>query len=260
MIYDTFMFNDELDILECRLRELENVPDLVHVLVESEIGHRGYAKSLHYDDSRERFSPWSDRIRHVIVEAFEMPDAEQYPDPWIRERAQREFVKRGLPSGWNRDILLHGDVDEIPDPVTLQEVVRRGNYPVALSQRLCQYAVDWVHPLPWHGTIVTPVRSAGSLATLRDRRNSLPVVTSGGNHLSWMGGTDAHILKLAQHCHLEMTSETEDAIISGKWLRDGMHSDGHKLIPVDVDESWPRWVQERKCPASWFRPREGNEG
>ena len=28
-----------------------------------------------------------------------------------------------------------------------------------------------------------------------------------------------------------------------------------KLTPVDVDETWPRWIVEGNAPASWFRPR-----
>jgi hypothetical protein len=36
----------------------------------------------------------------------------------------------------------------------------------------------------------------------------------------------------------------------------GLHVDGTKMLPVDVDATWPRWVYERRCPANWFRPRE----
>jgi len=253
VIWDSFMFGDELDVLECRLRELEGVDDLVHVIVEAEIAHRGFRKPLHYMWNRERFAPWADRIIHVHVKADELPRGD---DPWSRELAQREFVKRGLADAeWN-DVVLHGDCDEIPRAGTLREIVGAGTYPVVLQQRLCQYAVDWVHPLPWHGTIVTKVRSAGSFARLRGVRNSLPAVGDGGSHLSWMGGTAAHIAKLDVHCHLEMTKDTEDALRSGVWLREGMHSDGHRLAGVDVDETWPQWVWKRECPASWFRPRD----
>lgn len=252
MIYDTFMFGDELDILECRLRELESVPDLMHVIVEAEIAHRGYSKPLWYAENRERFSAWSDRIIHVAVRAGELPGGD---DPWSRELAQREFAKRGLTgAGW-LDTVLHGDCDEIPDAGTLLTAVADGGLPFVLSQRLCQYAADWVHPLPWQGTIVTRARSVGSFAGLRGMRNSLHRVSDGGSHLSWMGGTETHVRKLGSHCHLEMTQATEDALRSGEWLREGMHSDGHRLIGVDVDSTWPQWVWKRECPESWFRPR-----
>ena len=35
----------------------------------------------------------------------------------------------------------------------------------------------------------------------------------------------------------------------------GLHVDGTKLLPVDVDETWPKWIREGNAPASWYRPR-----
>jgi beta-1,4-mannosyl-glycoprotein beta-1,4-N-acetylglucosaminyltransferase len=254
VIYDTFMLGDELDILECRLRELESFPDLKHVIIEADVAHRGFSKPLWFAEHRERFSEWDDRIIHVMVKADELPTDE---NPWSRELAQREFSKRGLGNSLWGDVVLHGDCDEIPRVDALQKVLEGGVYPVVLAQRLCQYAVDWVHPQTWQGTIVTRARSVGSFAELRGMRNSLSRVDDGGSHLSWMGGTETHVRKLGTHCHLEMTKATEDALRSGEWLREGMHSDGSKLIAVDVDGTWPQWVWKRECPASWFRPRDG---
>ena len=178
------------------------------------------------------------------------------PNPWSREFAQREFCRAGLDEAEPGDIVLHGDADEIPRPGALT-ATESLVLPVAVFQmRLCPYAADWVHPEPWHGTIRTRYRSVGSFAQLRDMRNQLPVIMDGGSHLSWMGGTEAHLAKLGTHCHLEMTETMKEDLRSGKCLREGWHLDGHKLEPVDVDETWPRWVYERQCPSNWFRPRE----
>lgn len=250
------MLNDELDILECRLRELESIPDLKHVIVEADVAHRGYSKPLWYTENRERFAEWSDRIIPVTVRADQLPRG---GDPWSRELAQREFSKYGLEGADWHDVVLHGDCDEIPRVDVLLDAVATGGLPVVLAQRLCQYAADWVHPLTWQGTIVTRARSVGSFAQLRGMRNSLHRVSDGGSHLSWMGGTETHVRKLGSHCHLEMTGETEAALRSGEWLREGMHSDGQKLSAVDVDSTWPQWVWKRECPQSWFRPRGESE-
>jgi glycosyl transferase family 17 len=259
VIYDSFMFADELDILECRLTELQDIPDLKHVIIEAGVSHRGEIKPFWYADNKERFSAWADRIIWAPVDADELPSLKDNPDPWSRELAQREFAKRGLADAHGNDLVLHGDCDEIPSVSALQEVSEKKLHHVVLQQRLCQYAVDWVHPYPWHGTIATRARTTGSLAALRGLRNALPRIGGGGSHLSWMGGTDAHIRKLGTHCHLEMTRETEQSLRSGEWLREGRHSDGHKLEAADVDETWPRWVWKRECPGSWFRPRDGKE-
>jgi hypothetical protein len=34
VIIDTFMFRDEVDLLECRLTELQDIPDLHHVIID----------------------------------------------------------------------------------------------------------------------------------------------------------------------------------------------------------------------------------
>jgi hypothetical protein len=271
MIWDCFMFGSaesEIDMLECRLRELESIPNLHHVIVEAEVTHRGDLKPLWFKKHEERFSPWNERITYVRVPADALPSATENPDPtdvdaarrlaWSREHAQREYCHAGLDEADPDDIILHGDADEIPrlGAVAALSAGKELPFPCVFQMRLCMYAVDWLHPLPWHGTIRTKVRSVGSFAQLRGMRNSLPTIMDGGSHLSWMGGTEAHRAKLETHCHLEMTEATKEALQSGEWLRDGQHSDGHKLEPVDVDETWPRWVYERQCPPSWFRPKE----
>ena len=250
----------ETDILECRLRELEDIPDLHHVIVEAEITHRGDPKPMWYREHAKRFEPWGARITYVHVAEHMLPSREENPDPWCREYAQREFCRAGLDEAEPDDIVLHGDCDEIPRPGAITATKDMPLLVSVFQMRLCMYAVDWLHPLPWHGTIRTQYRSAGSFAQLRNMRNSLPPIMDGGSHLSWMGGTETHRAKLDTHCHLEMTDETQEALRSGEWLREGRHSDGHKLEPVDVDEAWPRWVHERECPESWFRPRGDEHG
>ena len=260
MIWDCFMAGgseSEVDIWECRFRELEGIPNLHHVIVEAEVTHRGDPKPLWFEKHAGRFAQWGERITYVRVPAKSLPSFKEDPNPWSREFAQREFCRAGLDEADPNDIILHGDADEIPRPGAITALSKKElPFPAVFQMRLCMYAADWLHPLPWHGTIRTRYRSVGSFAKLRDMRNNLPVIMDGGSHLSWMGGTKAHRAKLATHCHLEMTDATKEALRSGEWLREGRHSDGHKLEPVDVDETWPRWVYERECPPNWFRPRE----
>jgi hypothetical protein len=92
-IVDTFMFNNELDILQMRLEELYNAVDHF-VLVEAKVDHQDHPKPLHYAENRERFKPWADKIVHVI--AGDMPTKAQDNDPWAREHAQREFIADGV--------------------------------------------------------------------------------------------------------------------------------------------------------------------
>jgi len=65
---DTFLFFDELELLEFRLRELDAVVD-TFVLVESDLTFSGREKRLHFEENKQRFSAYEDRIVHVIHEA-----------------------------------------------------------------------------------------------------------------------------------------------------------------------------------------------
>jgi beta-1,4-mannosyl-glycoprotein beta-1,4-N-acetylglucosaminyltransferase len=72
MIVDTFMFYNELDILELRLMVLDEYVDKF-VLVEAEVNHVGGPKELFFQKNRDRFTKWLDKIEHVIVRADDAP-------------------------------------------------------------------------------------------------------------------------------------------------------------------------------------------
>ena len=67
LIIDSFPFNNELDMLECRLTELYDAVDWF-VLVEATRDHQDHRKPLHYADNTGRFLPWADKIVHVIID------------------------------------------------------------------------------------------------------------------------------------------------------------------------------------------------
>jgi hypothetical protein len=82
-IFDCFMFFNELDMLECRLEELDRVVD-VFVIVEALETHQGTVKPSYFEASGARFARWQDRVRRVVVPKF------LGADPWAHEREQRE--------------------------------------------------------------------------------------------------------------------------------------------------------------------------
>ena len=243
--------HDELDMLEARLYELESIPDLKHVVIEADVTHQDNPKPSYYLDNKTRFERWSDRIVHVW--ATGLPTVKDNPDPWAREHAQREHAVAGLLEACNHDVVLHGDLDEIPTVVAARNVKPAGM--VAFEQRGYFWAVDWLYPLPWYGTVAARAKDIRSFGAMRDARNIAPSIPGAGWHLSWLGGPERATHKLGAFCH----PEVEDRIVAGlandAFLGDGWHVDGQKMIPVDVDRTWPKYVFERRCPESWFRPR-----
>src|SRR5438045_3302668 len=108
MIYDCFLFYNELDLLDIRLHELDSIVDKF-VLVEGTVTHTNDPKRLYYKENKIRFKKYHKKIIHIIVD--DSPDVNL---PWIIERFQLEAVMRGLKKGKAQDIILYGAIDEIP--------------------------------------------------------------------------------------------------------------------------------------------------
>lgn len=255
MIIDTFPFRDEFDLLEMRLTELQDVPDLVHVLVEADVTHGGNTpKPYHYAEDHERFAPWADRI--VAIQATDLPTD---VDAWSREHAQREWCWEGLKQldAQPDDVVLHGDLDEIPTALHTRLVRPKGF--VRFRQTLYCFAVDWQHPEPWWGTVAGRVKDVGKFASMREARcHYLPELEDAGWHFSWLGGGEAAREKMDAFCHPEVKDmgwydRLDECYETGRHIDNGRT--GTQLIPVDVDDTYPKWIREGHAPANWFRPR-----
>lgn len=253
--FDCFMFRDELDMLEMRLHELDGKVDR-WVVVESRQTHRGIAKPLVFLENLERFAPWLDRIHHIVA------DLSGYSEPWAAEHAQRDAAWPMIDSqAADDDVVLICDVDEIPSSSAL---AWSGPGAVALWMRTTLYAVDWEvpasYPLPPTAVAATVGhlrQHGGHLGAVRDQRAAYPVITDGGWHFSWTGGPERQKAKLLTGtCHTELLSHPEaNLILSGARYTEGASGGGIPVVPVDVDETWPAWIRDRKCPPEWFRPR-----
>ena len=256
MIVDTFPFFNELDMLQMRLEEIYDAVDYL-VAVEADVTHQGDPKPYYLSENLDRFDPWKDKLR--VVRATGLPSAAEHPNAWTRELAQREYIvpELGKIGVGLDDVILHGDVDEIPRAVVARNVRPRGY--VTLLQRGHFWAVDWLYPPGWEGTVCARVRDIDSFGNMRNTRRQNPerqCIPDAGWHFSWMGGDEAQRVKVNAFCHPETIGSITECIDRGNlFMAEGFHSDGVKMEPVDVDKSWPAFVHERRCPESWWRPR-----
>ena len=67
MVYDCFQFFNELDILKIRLNVLAPVVDRF-VISEATETFSGIKKPLYYEENKELFAAFQDRIIHVVVD------------------------------------------------------------------------------------------------------------------------------------------------------------------------------------------------
>jgi beta-1,4-mannosyl-glycoprotein beta-1,4-N-acetylglucosaminyltransferase len=262
-VIDAFMFNNELDILQMRLEELYDAVDRF-VLVEAPKDHQDHDKPLWFADNRGRFAPWADKIVHVV--AGPMPTMAEDNDPWAREHAQREFIGHGLAAidGLSdQDVILQSDVDEIPRALYARNC-RPGGKAWSFAQRGHFFAVDWLYPYPWFGTVAMTVGALGRLrpstrfSYMRDIRltcENPPHLQDAGWHFSWLGGPEAAMRKVGSFCHPEVEDRIVNGLESDRFHRAGIHVDGAQMAPVEVNDEWPAFIRERRCPESWWRSR-----
>ena len=107
MIYDCFMFCDELDILKLRLEYLYDVVDYF-VIAESNHTHTGDPKPLVFAENKELFEKYLGKILYV-----EIPRMPGEGGAWDVEHFQRNYLKTALLNCQDDDIVVISDLDEI---------------------------------------------------------------------------------------------------------------------------------------------------
>ena len=207
MIVDAFLYDGEQEMLEARLDALAGL-DAVHVAVVANRTHQGDPI-----DPTVLVKGRANVVQHV-VDMARFDDRGRggvgTPDYQTRERFHRNAIAAACERvhASDGDLVLMGDLDEIPDP----EVVRylsgsQGAGYVVLEQRMHAYALDWLHPQTWLGTIVTRLGPFGKWDTspqrMRDDRGQIRQIENGGWHLTWMGGVEACERKRARFSHAE---------------------------------------------------------
>jgi hypothetical protein len=207
MLYDTFMFFDELDILEIRLNILDKFVDR-YVLVEATRTHSGQPKKLVFHKNRERFAKFLPKIEHIIVE--DMPLVAD--DRWVAENFQRDAIMRGLGEGLDDDWVVVSDVDEIWNPAVVREFPMIGPASIAVACRggCLNSVVRQYRP----GPVVARLREVREIRPqgLRDRFEEFAVIPKdiekGGWHFSWIRRSEMEVnKKLAAFAHKEFDNE-----------------------------------------------------
>ena len=149
-VYDLSSISLELDWLEIRLNTLAPFVDYF-IIVESNVTFTGVDKPLYLQEHWSRFRDFHHKIIHRVV---------QDPEPRIDQsiRAQEDFLRNALlhnafPSlmfsemeAKEGDVLIVGDVDEIPKPDTVA-VLRSCDIPdrMTLRSQFYYYSFQWRH-------------------------------------------------------------------------------------------------------------------
>jgi len=155
-IIDTFIFNDELDLLNVRLEMLYDVVDYF-ILVESDETFKRNRKPLYYTENKNNFSKYNDKIIVITNNSLKFKSIEHNEGSFKREKFSRDIIKESL-INLNldeNDIVLHSDLDEIPNPKFLMLVKNTMYNFTILSIQMELYYYNFetidVHT-KWYGT------------------------------------------------------------------------------------------------------------
>ena len=198
-VYDCFIFYNEFELLELRLKALWDVADYF-VIVEANRKHNGEPKDFTFPKRDKEFTDFFPKIRYLAADLSTVPF--KGAGDWSIENAQRNMILQGTNDAAPDDLIMISDADEIPAPDAVQKV-RDGQAdeflektPLVMTQAFHYYFFDLICPTAWHGTILTRRKNLTTPQDLRNLREKLPRISDGGHHFSYMGGVDRVIEKI----------------------------------------------------------------
>lgn len=270
MVIDCIPFFNELDILKLRLHILD---PLVERFVIEEATHTfsGLPKELCFEKNREMFEEFLPKITYLVVD-----NSPEEISTHERDKFQKNALAKALTDASDEDVLILSDVDEIPNPAVLQELVKRFDpdkiYHLAQRNFYCYLNMEevsgnllsitgefpGVERRMWLGTKVFAKKNIpeSGIIDLREISPEDPRsvrVADGGWHFGYMGScheTDVSKrvgTKVVAAAHQEyntedVLAEVKDRLILGEDIF-GRNAVFQWAV---VDESYPQYLLEHK--------------
>jgi beta-1,4-mannosyl-glycoprotein beta-1,4-N-acetylglucosaminyltransferase len=231
-IYDCFQFFNELDLLEIRLELLYDHVDYF-VISESNRTHSNELKELLFMNNKNKFKKYMDKIIHVyedlpekiysyelkepiseynieynkIIEIYKLENEgglKNFPT-FARDYLQREFIKLGLTSCKDDDIILISDLDEIPNPSAVDKIRSEFLVDHCIMMDCHNFFINNICHTNWYGnySVLYSRTKKNSLTNLRNLRYKFEKLFDSGWHLSYMGGSERIKTKIKSYAHQE---------------------------------------------------------
>ncbi len=229
MIYDCFAFFNELELLEIRLNELNDVVDKF-VLVEATRTFQKQPKPLYFQENKHLFKAFEHKIIHIVVDKYPTFWKKfRVPTPWDYDNHQKEHILLGLQNCKDDDIIIVSDLDEIPNPDKIKQFAKIPGIKV-FRQYQSYYFLNNVcrkiHDFEgkglaqfnengygfWQGSVMLFYKDIRTIQTTRKYRDNkaserIKIIPQGGWHFSYMGGVEKIIEKLGAWAHPEYNTE-----------------------------------------------------
>ena len=181
-IFDCFMFFNEVELLDLRLRTLKDHVDYF-VLAEINITHSGKPKPYYFDEYKHLFKGYN--IIHLKDIAYPQEN------PWIVENAHRNMLQIGYEKASPDDYIIISDLDEIPNPEKIKQGIKLDYNSFGFHQELYCYYVNCKSNQVWAGSVCAQKKLIKSPQDIRNHRCEQSFnFKDGGWHYTSMGGKE----------------------------------------------------------------------
>jgi beta-1,4-mannosyl-glycoprotein beta-1,4-N-acetylglucosaminyltransferase len=288
-IYDVFLFYNEIELLDLRLNTLNSVVDYF-VITEARVTFSGKPKPLYFEENRALFKSFEGKIIHNVIEVT--PDSFEFHTPpnsyftrrdasyphksggvplsklsldFQREVFQRDSVINGLLGiAKSEDLVMISDLDEIPNPSAVQQVI--DSFVPGTIYSLCQkwhmYYLNVACSNEWFGTRICDFallngRSIDLMRYHLENRAAQPgpIVENGGWHFSFLGGQERIREKLAAYSYQGRRSKFFLRILDKLFPQriqkkiqnnNDIFNTGRKFSTVKLDRTFPPYLLENQ--------------
>lgn len=208
MIYDTFIFYNELDILDIRLHELNSVVDKF-VICEAPITFMGRPKEFIFEKYKKKFSKFLNKIIYYKIPLSKLKqfynNDGKVTNPWLVEFYQRDYAFNEMLKNnivFKNDIFICGDIDEIPDRNIVIKFLNDKLDKAQIITKLFRYYYN-LYFQDWKHLFICDVKTIinfDGVNNVRRNCNNFPLL-AGGWHFSSVGNIDQIMNKLSNFSH-----------------------------------------------------------
>lgn len=278
-VFDSFLFFNELDLLELRLNTLNDHVDYF-IISEFNITFSGLPKPYYFEENKDRFSEFLPKIIY-LKQTLEFEDFHNIQDKigsepelqkvarffdnathfpknekhWCRDFFHRECLRLGMTNCEDGDMVMFSDIDEIPNPKIIEPLkskIRQGEIYRCL-QDMYYYYLNVLKEKNWKGTSIALYGTLKRHCLNSIRMNDWNfLIDRGGWHFSFLGDAEQVKHKLICYSHQEFNrDDIKDAIeYNIANLKDPLCRQGHQLTKVDIDNSFPDYIINHKAELS----------
>ena len=272
MIIDSFLFFQELDLLEIRLEYLYPIVDKF-IIIEARQSFKGNEKNYIFEQNIDRYQKYLDKIIYNKIEDFhtkyeglikflEKSNSRVYKKISVFIERHDYYSKKNLShilDSYHRecihialdkfceeeDIILLSDLDEIPPFEIVKKLKHKKNLKdfSVFVQHEFQYFLNNYAGSNWYGTIVSPYRliKEYSLNKLRKDSRRFKVLANAGYHFTSIGNKKSIINKIESWGHQEFNHKIikeniEENIKNGKDIFYRIKRNKNKPINIEKSE------------------------